>query len=90
MAALAGGRRTTRTPRKHLGLAAFQATSVGSFRNFTAQIMCALCVVLIAACGSKDAEPETIPTFAELREQAFEGEISELTLTLTELAGRRT
>lgn len=86
MAALAGGRRTTRTLREHRGLAAFQATSVGSFRNFTAQIMCALCIVLIAACGSKDAEPEMIPTFAELREQAFEGEISELTLALTELA----
>lgn len=86
MAALAGGRRATRTPRKHRGLAAFQATSVGSFRNFTAQIMCALCVVLIAACGSQDAEPETIPTFAELREQAFEGEISELTLALTEFS----
>jgi hypothetical protein len=42
--------------------------------------------VLIAACGSKDSEPESIPTFAELREQAFEGEISELTLALTELA----
>ena len=38
------------------------------------------------ACGSKDAEPESAPTFAELREQAFEGDISELTLALTELA----
>ncbi len=56
------------------------------FRNFAAQIMCALCIVFIAACGSKGAEPEPIPTFAELRDQAFEGEISELTLALTELA----
>ena len=52
------------------------------FRNFAAQIMCALCIVFIAACGSKGAEPEPIPTFAELRDQAFEGEISELTLAL--------
>ena len=64
----------------------YEASRRVHFHSFTTQITCALCAVLIASCGSKDAEPETIPTFAELREQAFEGEISELTLALTELA----